>query len=93
MEADDTSLRERLIGVKLRRDELARMPATGADLASGEPQVTPATGGVRSGQRNACCACGSLLSSSGAPRGFEPQARHLRNLCALPSFATSSPQG
>ena len=42
MDAEDRALRERLIGLKLRRDELAK--DTGhlqRHIASGEPQITP----------------------------------------------------
>ncbi len=42
MDAEDPSLRERLIGMKVRRDELAKEAAElQRHLASGEPQITP----------------------------------------------------
>jgi hypothetical protein len=42
MDAEDPSLRERLIGLKLRRNELAKQAAElHRYIASGEPEITP----------------------------------------------------
>jgi len=63
MHAEDAELRDRLIGLKLRRDEVGReISDLQKRMASGEPRITPR----RSAASPCCCGTSSMTAARAA---------------------------